>query len=51
MTDFIRKSANPQVEDKEDMVLTSAPTENIAPVNSFVMVKNYRGGFGVALEP
>ena len=43
MADYIRKTEKSALEEKE----TIRPTQ----INSFVMVKNYRGGFGVTLEP
>jgi hypothetical protein len=51
MANFIRPSVNTTLETVvEEKVI--APVEAIkTPINSFVMVKNYRGGFGVSLEP
>lgn len=53
MTDFIRKSANPNptVEPEAQEAIQAPVATQSAPINSFVMVKNYRGGFGVSLEP
>lgn len=50
MTDFIRKPAN-ATEQNEAVETNSTQVEKVAPINAFVMVKNYRGGFGVSLEP
>ena len=43
MADYIRKTEKSALEEKE----TIRPTQ----IKSFVMVKHYRGGFGVTLEP
>lgn len=51
MAEFIRRSANPAVEIKEAETVAETVVEQVIPTNSFVMVKNYRGGFGVSLEP
>lgn len=52
MAEFIRRSANPAVEEQKVIETISQPVvEDLVPAKSFVMVKNYRGGFGVTLEP
>jgi len=52
MADFIRKSTNPVQETvEEEVMVPTIQSKKPTQINSFVMVKNYRGGFGVKLEP